>query len=362
MTPSSRIVLAWSVIVWSILTATIAGCETTGPTAAEGAASSPGPIEWRLQSAYGDRIPVVGEGGRRLADEITRRSGGDLTVEFLQPGDVVRASEVHRAVARGKLDAGWTVGGYNVLEAPAMAVFTGVPFGPGGLGQYEWLRSGDGRALYDELHEKVGLKAKPCGYIGAEAGGWFIRPVRRPEDLDGMRVRVFGLGARVMQRLGVKTQLLAGGDVKPALERRVIDGAEFSVPYIDLRYGFYEVADHYYYPGWHQLASVIDLVVNPASWEALSQAQRTLVEQVCEENVRWSFERDEALRREALAELRAKPGISVQRFDPTVVRAAYRAWNEVADGEAAADRDFARVLASYRRFLVDNPSPVLADE
>ena len=99
-------------------------------------------------------------------------------------------------------------------------------------------------------------------------------PIHSIEDLQGLKMRFFGLGARVMQRLGVDTQLLAGGDIYPALERGTIDATEFSMPAIDLDLGFYQIAKHYYFPGWHQQSTTFELMVNMEKWNAMSDQQK----------------------------------------------------------------------------------------
>ncbi len=264
------------------------------------------------------------------------------------------ALEIINAVRSGKIEAGYTTAGYAFGRLPALVFFLAVPFGPFGLSQYDWVRSGEGRELHDEFFERLGVKAIPCGYLGPEGGGWFRRPVGEPADLEGIKMRFFGLGALVMGKLGVSTQLLAGADIYPALERGAIDATEFSAPYIDLDLGFHQIAKYYYYPAWHQRASLLDLVINPKAWDNAGPAMNRLVEEVCHETILWAHEEDQARAPKAIKILRSR-GVNVGPFSDSIVRAAERAWSEVAEEQAVNDSDFARTLAAYRRFLKANP-------
>ena len=146
---------------------------------------------------------------------------------------------------------------------------TAVPFGPQ-IGEFiGWKWFGGGNDIRDEIYAKHDLVAFDCLAIGPETSGWFKEPVGSLDDLKGMKMRFFGLGAKVMTKLGVSTQLLAGADIYPALERGVIDATEFSMPNMDIDYGFYQIAKNNYFPGWHQQVSVSEILMNKTKFEAL---------------------------------------------------------------------------------------------
>ena len=121
---------------------------------------------------------------------------------------------------------------------------------------------GGGRELYDEIYARHGIKGIPCGIFPPEASGWFRTEITSLEDLKGLKMRFFALGAKVMEKVGVSTQLLAGGDIFPALELGTIDATEYASPVIDKDLGFYQIAKHYYFPGWHQQSTWLDLIIN----------------------------------------------------------------------------------------------------
>ena len=162
-------------------------------------------------------------------------------------------------------------------------------------------------------------------------------------------MRFFGLGAKVLEKLGVSTQLLAAGDIFPALELGTIDAAEFSMPAIDLDLGFYQVAKHYYFPGWHQPTSMIELMVNLDDWNSLSATQQQIITSVCKESILQTFAQGEAIQFPALQALESK-GVTVHRWSPDILDALESAWMEVVDEESEKDADFARVWAALSEF------------
>ena len=212
-----------------------------------------------------------------------------------------------------------------------------------------WMEFGGGKELLDELYEPHNIKSLPCAVIAPEAAGWFREPINNPEDLQGLSMRFFGLGAKVMEKMGVSTQLLAGGDIFPALELGTIDATEFSMPAIDLNLGFYQVASEYYLPGWHQQSTFFDLMINLGLWESLDESTQFKIETVCDASIAYGLAEGEALQFSAMQELEDN-GVNIRQLPDSVLSALRDAWNEVAEEEAAADEDFARVLESYREF------------
>ncbi len=214
-----------------------------------GGAVAEEPVRWNMGSAFGSRLTQLGTLGVNLSTQIEAVSGGNLQLKFFEPNALVAPLEIFDAVAAGTIDAAWSTPGFWVGKDEALALFSAVPFGPA-AGEYAaWIYHGGGRELMDEIYAQHGIKSLVCGVIAPEAAGWFRREVRSLEDLAGLRMRFFGLGAKVMEKLGVSTQTLGGSDIFPALERGSIDATEFSMPAIDINLGFYEVAKHYYFPG-----------------------------------------------------------------------------------------------------------------
>ena len=307
-------------------------------------------VRWKMASAFTSGLDVVGESGPIFVDNLKRMSGGTLDVKFFEPGALVPAFEVFNAVSKGSLESGWTTPGFHVGQIPAAPWFTTVPFGPQAGEFLAWLKYGGGGTLKDEIYARHGVKGLSCIMITPEASGWFRKEIKTLEDLKGIKMRFFGLGARVMQKLGVQTQLIPPGEIYPALERGIIDATELAFPSVDIKQGFYQVAKHYYFPGWHQQSSVGEFLVNLKKWNELSEAHRKMIEVACDANLTWTFVTSEARQFTALRDLVEKHGVKIHYWSDAILAKMKSAWEEVIAEESARDPDFKRAHESYAEF------------
>ncbi|MBM3340365.1 MAG: C4-dicarboxylate ABC transporter, partial [Betaproteobacteria bacterium] len=238
-------------IVKALASAAVATCLLASPATAQ---------EKKVRAQMGWAFPsttgLLGPTQTRLVEMIRTMSGGSIDVKGFEPGALVPASQYLDAVGNGSLDMAWTVSGFWTGKDIAFAMYASVPFGPG-VGEYlAWIKNGGGEQLMKELHAKYNVEVIPCGVISPEASGWFRKEIKTLDDLKGLKMRFFGLGANVMQKLGVSTQLLQAGEIFQALQLGTIDATEFSMPVMDITLGFYQVAKYYYFPGWHQQATI----------------------------------------------------------------------------------------------------------
>ena len=155
-------------------------------------------------------------------------------------------------------------------------------------------------------------------------------------------MRFFGLGAQVMQKLGVSTQLLAGADIYPALERGVIDATEFSMPNMDIDLGFHQIAKYNYYPGWHQQVSVNELLMNKEAWDALDDQNKAILEAACGWNMYVTYAETEAQNPAAMNTMLTEHGVTNVRWTDEELAAFEQAWSEVMEEQSAQDEDFRR--------------------
>ena len=268
-------------------------------------------VRWKMPSAFTSSLDVVGESGPIFSENLRKMSGGALDIKFFEPGALVPAFEIFNAVSKGSAEAGWTTPGFHVNTIPSAPWFTTVPFGPQAGEYLAWLKYGGGHKLKDEIYARHGVRGISCIMITPEASGWFRKEIKTLDDLKGLKMRFFGLGARVMQKLGVQTQLLPPGDIFPALERGLIDATELAFPSIDIKQGFHQVAKHYYFPGWHQQSSVGEFLVNLKKWQELSEEHRRMIEVACDANITWSFVTSEARQFGAMREMVDKHGVKI---------------------------------------------------
>ncbi len=304
---------------------------------------------WQMQSTYPGSLTQLGTLGKWVAERVTNITDGEITLEFQEPGAIVPALEVFDAVASGAVETGWSTPGYWAGKVPALQFMSAVPFGPEAGEYLAWMKFAGGQDMMDEIYARHNIRGIMCGIIAPEASGWFRTEINSAEDLQGLKMRFFGLGAKVMEKMGVSTQLLAGGDIFPALELGTIDATEFSMPAIDLNLGFYQVAKHYYFPGWHQQSTLFDLMINLDLWESLDEATQMKIETVCDAAVTQGLAEGEAIQFEAIEKLEAE-GVTIHQWSQEILDQLRAAWDEVVAEEAAADADFARVWESLSQF------------
>jgi TRAP-type mannitol/chloroaromatic compound transport system substrate-binding protein len=308
------------------------------------------PINWDMQSTYPGSLPQLGTLGKVIEERLATVTDGAMRIRFQEPGAIVPALEAFDAVSTGAVQAAWSTPGYWTGKDTSLALFAAVPFGPGAGEYLAWLKFGGGQELFDEIYASYNIKSLMCAIIAPEASGWFRKEINTVDDLRGLRMRFFGLGARAMDKLGVSTQLLAAGDIFPALELGTIDATEFSMPAIDYNLGFYQVAKHYYFPGWHQQSTLFDLMINLDEWNDLSPQQQAILEAVCDANITYGLAEGEALQFEALEKIQAE-GVTIHKWNDEILDAMRGAWAEVVAEESAVNPNFKRVwehLSAFR--------------
>lgn len=307
------------------------------------------PVRWRMTSTYPSTLLQIGTLGKRLADELLLISNGDIELKFHEPGVLAPPFETFDAVSYGAVEAGWSTPGYWAGKEPALQLFASVPFGPSAPEYLAWFDFGGGKALFEEIYHSHNIHGIICGVTPPEASGWFKKEIQSIEDFRGLKIRFFGLGGKVMEKIGAAPQLIAGGEIYQALELGTIDATEYAMPAVDERMGFYEVAKHYYLPGWHQQSTFFELMVNLDAWNSLSRNQQHMIETTCSANVRHGLSEGEALQADAMARLEAK-GVQIHTWSPEILAALEAAWDEVAIDLQAEDENFARAWQSLSEF------------
>jgi TRAP-type mannitol/chloroaromatic compound transport system substrate-binding protein len=306
-------------------------------------------VEWDLAVTVPSAVPVIGAAPKRFTEIVDTLSGGAIKIAFHEPGELVPPLGIFDAVSEGSVEAGWAPGGFWAGKIKAASLFSAVPFGPSASEYLGWMDHGGGLEMWQEIMSRHDIHVVLCGITSPEASGWFREEITSLDDFRGLKMRFFGLGALVMEKLGVSTQLLAAPEIYPALERGVIDATEFSMPAIDLNLGFNEIAKHYYFPGWHQQATLVSLMVHDQRWEALSDAQKTVIEVACGDTIRHDIADGGAIQGPALAELQEK-GVILHRWPEEILNAMHDAWEEVVSEQSAEDADFKRAWESLQAF------------
>jgi TRAP-type mannitol/chloroaromatic compound transport system substrate-binding protein len=238
-------------------------------------------FNWRMTSFYGPQAAFYSTGpgsARDLIDRIQRMSNNRIRIQFFGAGELIPAAEGFDAVSSGIVEMNYANAYFWTGKTFAAQYFTAVPFGLNFQGLNGWMYDGGGLDLWREVYDRFNLVPFLCGNTGVQMTGWFRRPIEKAEDLRGLKMRIPGLAGRVYQRLGVDVRLLPAGEIFPALERGVIDAAEFVGPFLDRQLGLQRVAKHYYTTGWHETATASELIINKAAWARLPNDLKAIVE------------------------------------------------------------------------------------
>jgi len=237
-------------------------------------------ITWKMTSAYAKGSPFYMDGpgsATDLARRVEAMSGGRMKIQVFGAGELVPAFEGFDAVRAGTVEMNHANAYFWTGKTFAAQYFTAVPFGMNFQGINGWLYDGGGQELWNEVYAPFGMIALPCGNTGVQMTGWFKKEINSVADLKGLKMRIPGLAGKVYAALGVDVKVLPGGEIFPALERGVIDAAEFVGPFQDRRLGLHKAAKYYYTTGWHESATVSELLINKAAWDKLPRDLQAIV-------------------------------------------------------------------------------------
>ena len=306
---------------------------------------------------YGTHLPGLGQPALTLARTLKERSAGSLQLDLKQPGDGTVPHEILDKVSDGKVDAGFATASFWAAKMPAASLFGGYPFGPDAKGYLAWFDRGNGRTLYQEMYDQAKLKVHviPCAFGGAESGGWFAKEIASKKDFEGLRMRIFGLGARVVSRLGAVPVLVPGSGLNEAFEKGNIDAAEVYTPAVDRTLGLQDEVKRIYMPGWQQPATVLELLINKDRWTALGPERQDLIETTCREMLQRTLSENAGLQAGALAELTNRDGVRIETLPDDVLDALRAAWGEVVKEEGIRDFFFKEVFEDIAKFEASPP-------
>ena len=302
--------------------------------------------------AYGTHVPGLGTPARDLARLLRERSDGAIQLDLKEPGDGTAPFEILDKVSDGKVDAGFSTAGYWAAKLPAASLFSGYPFGPTAKEYRDWFNRGHGRALYQEMYDQAKVKVHviPCAFGGAEAGGWFADEITSVDDLDGLRIRIFGLGARVMMRLGAVPVLIPGSQIGEAFSEGKIDAAEAYTPAVDRANSLQDSAKILYQPGWIQPATVFEFLINKDRWDSLGPERQSLIERTCGEMLQKTLSASTNLQAAALTAFANQDSVRILSLPDDVEEALREGWKQVAEAEGVRDYLFKEVLEDIEAF------------
>ena len=307
-----------------------------------------------MVTTWGRGLAGVFDAAQRAADNINGMADGALTIEVKGAGELVGAFEVFDAVTAGQADLYHGADYYFVGQHPAYAFFTSVPFGMTAQELVNWYYHDGGAAFHDELGEIFGLKSFLAGNTGAQAGGWFSKEINGPEDFNGLKFRMPGLGGLALGKLGASVQNLPGSEVYQALASGAIDGTEWIGPWADEKAGFQEITKTYYTAGFHEPGAGLSIGMNRDVFNELTPAQQKMVEIGCAEAHQWNLAQFLSNNGAALQRLQSA-GVKTMEF-PDSVWDAFGAASNAVHQENMGDDIYKRVYDSYMASMASSSS------
>ncbi|MEM7030234.1 MAG: TRAP transporter substrate-binding protein DctP [Chloroflexota bacterium] len=308
-------------------------------------------IEWEMATSWPVALDTIFGGAQTVAERVTAMSGGKFTIKARAAGELAPGLEVLNVVEQGAVPIGHTASYYYVGKSNITAFGTALPFGLNSRQQNAWLYQGGGLELLQEAYaERFGVIQFPAGNTGVQMGGWFNKEINSVADMQGLKMRIPGLGGKVMDRLGVTVQVLPGGEIFQALQTGAIDAAEWVGPYDDEKLGFHKAANFYYYPGWWEPGPSLEIQINKAEYDALPEEYQAILQAAAYEANMTMMARYDAKNPAALQTLINDSDIELLPFPEDVMKASEEAAFEMYDEFAAADTDFGSILKEWSSF------------
>ncbi|MDO5621341.1 MAG: TRAP transporter substrate-binding protein [Paracoccus sp. (in: a-proteobacteria)] len=323
-----------------------------GVLAAPAIAQEQPSITWRIASSFPKSLDTIYGGGEEMARRVREATDGKFNLQVFAAGEIVPALDAINAAGDGTVQVAHSVGYYNWGKDAAFACGAELPMTFNARGRLAYMYHGGGIDLYNEFLANYDLIAFPGGNTGVQMGGWYRKEINTLADLKGLKMRIGGLAGRVVEKLGVVPQQVAGGDIYPALEKGTIDAVEFVGPYDDEKLGFHQVAPYYYYPGFWEGGPMVHFFFNKAAFEGLPASYQSLLRSCCQaadQNMlaNYDYKNPGALQRLVAA------GAQLRPFSEEILAAGFDASRQVYDEISAENEWFKRQWEAMKPFLND---------
>lgn len=309
-------------------------------------------LKWRMTSSFPKALDTIYGTAEAFAKNIAEATDNKFQITVFGPGEIVPALEAANAVAAGTVEMCQTASYYYWGKDPTFAFGTAVPFGLNSRQQNAWMYYGGGIDVMNEFYATKNLIAFPSGNTGAQMGGWFRKEIKSVADMQGLKMRIGGFGGKVISKIGVVPQQIAGPDVYQALEKGAIDAAEWVGPYDDEKLGFHKVAPYYYYPGWWEGGALLHHMINMDKWTELTPLYQSLVKTASQAANVDMQARYDALNPGALKKLAAS-GAKLAPFPQDVLEACFNAAKETYAEINATNAPFKKIHDAMMAFRAD---------
>ena len=306
--------------------------------------------EWKMVTTWPPHFPIVGDGAERIAKNIETMSEGQIKIQVYGGGELIPSFETFDAVSQGIVQMGHATPYYWAGKAPASQFFSSIPFGMNTQQTNAWLYNGGGLELWRELYSDFNLVPFPGGNTGGQMGGWFNKKINSVSDLKGLKMRMPGIGGKVITEAGGSAILSPGGEIYTNLERGVIDATEWIGPYHDYLMGFNRIAKYYYFPGWHEPTGVLELMVNKSAYEELPNHLKEIIKSASNTSNIEMLTEFETKNFEYLEKLKNEEQVDILKFPDEVLNKLKKITKEVIHEIVLKDSMSKKVYDSYSKF------------
>lgn len=306
--------------------------------------------KWKMVSTWPPGFPVLQEGCQLFADKVKEMSNGRMEIEVYGGGELVPSLEVFNAVSEGAAEIGHGCAYYWAGRVPAAQFFAGAPFGMNAQGMNAWLNNGGGQELWEETYQDYNLLPMAAGNTGVQMGGWFNKEINSVEDFKGLKMRMPGLGGKVLQKVGGAAVLVAGSELYTSLERGVIDATEWIGPYHDYLMGFHQIAKYYYAPGWHEPGSTLELLFNKKKFQALPTDLQMILKMAGHWSNGWMLSEFEAKNSSYLEKIRTETDVEIRSFSPDTLAALREAAQEAVEEVGNVNAQSKKIYQAFMDF------------
>ena len=308
---------------------------------------------WRMTTTWPAGLPFyqVGPGSAQaFAERVDRMSQGRIKIQVFAAGELLPAFEGFDAVSNGTVELNHGVSYFWAGKTFAAQYFATVPFGMSFQGHYAWLNFGGGMQLWEETYRPLNVVPFAAGCSGVQMTGWFKKEIKSLADLKGLKMRIPGLAGRIYAGLGVEVRQLPGGEIFPALERGVIDAAEFVGPFLDARLGLQNAAKNYYASGWHEPSTVSEIVIQRKLWDSLSPDLKEIVKAAADATNQEGLFLLEARNADALDQLVNRDKVAVRSLPMDVIKSLRTASADILAEAGRRDPQTKKVHDSFFAF------------
>jgi len=310
------------------------------------------PISMRWQSTWPTK-DIFHEYALDYARKVNDMSGGRLKIEVLPAGAVVKAFDLLDAVNKGTLDGGHGVLVYHYGKAPSLALWgSGPAFGMDPNMLLAWHRFGGGKELLAEIYKSINIDVVsfPYGPMPTQPFGWFKKPISKLEDMKGLKYRTVGISIDIFTAMGAAVNALPGGEIVPAMDRGLLDAAEFNNASSDKALGFADVSKVCMLQSFHQCSEQFEILFNKAKYESLPAELKAIVAHAVDASsaeMSWkAIDRYSA----DYEELQTKNGVKFYKTPDAILKKQLEIWDGIIEKKAATDPLFKKVLESQKKF------------